>query len=50
MIAFDILKLDRLTDAQLFEFCMAVRADLENLCSYVKLLKSNIGEGEASLS
>jgi hypothetical protein len=48
MIAFDILKLDRLTDAQLFEFCMAVGADLENLCSYVKLLKSNIGEGEAS--
>ena len=27
MIAFDILKLDRLTDAQLFEFCMAVGAD-----------------------
>ena len=48
-LIFDIVRLDRFTDAELFSFCMALDACIEEVAENVVLYNSNkVGAGTSS--
>ena len=48
-LIFDIVRLDRFTDAELFSFCMALNACIEEVAENVVLYSSNkVGAGTSS--
>ena len=48
MIFFDMKRLEKVSDKDLFHLCMTVGGDVTDFCDDIKMFESDIGDGDAS--